>query len=300
MSLMNKIRKLPRIIEHIYFRLLQNNKAANLLINNYIFPLEENEVSSLINKKSINISKNDYNEALNNDVLVQYKISKWQPHTKILEYLTSYKILNIKEGNTVLDAAGGYESEFVRFISLSKDNKIKVICQDANPSKIRNLPHNFECIQGSIDNIPLPDQSIDVITCHHSFEHFEDNLDTLFIKECLRLLSVNGQLLITPLFITNIYAEITNNVFKSKSDSKSKFFFDPTATFPGWGPMQGFARTYDNISLKERVLDFIPDNYEVCLYSIYFDDMLTPEFKYAYYQPKLNMSMKSLLIKRVC
>ena len=51
-------------------------------------------------------------------------------------------------------------------------------------------------IGSSADSIPLPDESVDFMTLHCTFEHFENNADTGFIKECARILKRGGE----PLF----------------------------------------------------------------------------------------------------
>ena len=293
-----KLKKIPRIIQHNYFYHLQKFGLANYFINKHIHALGEDEILSELKKNKVFISPEDYENALNCEILKSYKTNIWKPHTKILEYLTSELILKPENGDTLLDAAGGYESEFARYICDKKN--ITVYCQDAN--KIKN-PHsdiqNFKFIRGSVDKIPLPEKSIDLITCHHSFEHFEGDLDIKFIKECTRLLSKKGKLLITPIFLTNNYCEITNLFSKKKYyDPDAKFFYDPTASFPGWGDFQGFARTYDNEAFQKRILKNISGEFIVEIYSVFFENEPAPKFNYAYYQPKLNMNMKALLIKR--
>ena len=75
--------------------------------------------------------------------------------------------------------------------------------------------------------------------------------------------------------------------------------YDPTASFAGWGDYQGFARTYDNQAFRERVLENIPKNFKYTVCKIFFEGAPTPQFDYAYYQPRLNMEMKTLLVERI-
>jgi hypothetical protein len=48
--------------------------------------------------------------------------------------------------------------------------------------------------------IPLPDSSIDVMTLHCTFEHFEGDADSRFIRESARLLKTGGKAVILPLY----------------------------------------------------------------------------------------------------
>lgn len=43
-------------------------------------------------------------------------------------------------------------------------------------------------IGSSADNIPLPERSVDFMTLHCTYEHFEGRADTGFVRECARLL----------------------------------------------------------------------------------------------------------------
>ena len=89
--------------------------------------------------------------------------------------------------------------------------------QDANPPKPLDdvgVRSDIKYITGSICSIPLRSGTVDAITCHHSFEHFEGNVDVEFMLEALRLLAVGGKIIICPIFITNGYFEITNLPFR--------------------------------------------------------------------------------------
>ena len=223
------------------------------------------------------------------------------PHTKILEYITSWKLLHNVKVEILLDAAGGYEAEFAHSYNANVDHQAAVVCQDANPPKPLDdvgVRSDIKYITGSICSIPLRSGTVDAITCHHSFEHFEGNVDVEFMLEALRLLAVGGKIIICPIFITNGYFEITNLPFRRKSDSSSRKVFDPTASFAGWGSFQGFARTYSEDALNHRIISRIPENFTVSLHSVYFDNSKAPRFDYAFYQPKLNMEMIALVITR--
>lgn len=49
--------------------------------------------------------------------------------------------------------------------------------------------------------IPLPSASLDGMTLHCAFEHFEGNADSQFIRECARLLKSGGKAVILTLYV---------------------------------------------------------------------------------------------------
>ncbi|MGD2090162.1 MAG: methyltransferase domain-containing protein [Candidatus Aminicenantes bacterium] len=65
-------------------------------------------------------------------------------------------------------------------------------------------------IGGNATAIPLPPHSIDKISLHCSWEHFEDNSDVEFIKEAHRLLKEKGTVCIIPLYMAEEYFAVTS------------------------------------------------------------------------------------------
>jgi len=66
-----------------------------------------------------------------------------------------------------------------------------------------------ERIGSSADAIPLPDHSVDFMTLHCTFEHFEGNADTGYVRECARLLRPGGKAIILPLYLNESLCNIT-------------------------------------------------------------------------------------------
>lgn len=75
-------------------------------------------------------------------------------------------------------------------------------------------------IGSSAADIPLPDQSIDKISLHCSWEHFEYDTDRKFIEEAHRIFKKNGKLCIIPLYLAEEYFLITSPTVWSKKYSK--------------------------------------------------------------------------------
>ena len=108
-------------------------------------------------------------------------------------------------------------------------------------------------IGSSADAIPLPDASVDFMTLHCTFEHFEGRADSGFVAECARLLKPGGQVVILPLYVNANYCNITGEDDPRQRDTID---FDPDASYycliPEW--QNRFGRHYSAGALIERVL----------------------------------------------
>ena len=119
-------------------------------------------------------------------------------------------------------------------------------------------------IGGSADALPLPDRSLGAMTLHCAFEHFEGGTDTGLIHETARVLRPGGRLCILPLYLADVFANIT----------------DPTGGFgePTWdigaaphevvGWNNRFGRWYDVSRLHERVLLPARRFFEIVVYDV--------------------------------
>jgi hypothetical protein len=108
-------------------------------------------------------------------------------------------------------------------------------------------------IGSSADSIPLPEQSVDFMTLHCTYEHFEARADTGFVRECARLLKPGGQTVILPLYLNPNYVNITGEVDEQK---RASIAFDAEASYhcliPEW--RNRFGRHYSPSALMERVV----------------------------------------------
>jgi SAM-dependent methyltransferase len=123
-------------------------------------------------------------------------------------------------------------------------------------------------IGGSADAIPLPDHSVDFMTLHCTFEHFENDADTSFIKECARLLKKRGKTIILPLYLSESYCNVTG---EADSEKQTKIGFDKEADYycliPEW--KNRFGRHYSPQAFIERVWrPAIANGLNPCLYKI--------------------------------
>lgn len=123
---------------------------------------------------------------------------------KSLQHYLSIKLTKLKEDDVCVDVASCNSV----FPDILKNHHLvrEVFRQDINyPEGIQN-----DRIGSSAAHIPLPDDSVDCMTLHCSWEHFEDGGDVDFFKESLRLLKERGRLCIIPLYLANDYAIMTS------------------------------------------------------------------------------------------
>ncbi|WP_235115703.1 class I SAM-dependent methyltransferase [Desmonostoc muscorum] len=287
--------RLMRFLTRYKWKLMTNLHLNNTKINRILRPVNDLEMGEInIEISNLCLSESDYKKFVSSDILSKYNKLDYI-HTKPLEYLTTLSLLDLKEGDKILDAAGGEEAEYIKAVIAVSDFNLIPYCQDSLLDGITR--DGIKYIGGSIDAIPLPDNSLDGISCHHSFEHFRDDLDIKFIKEAVRLLRVGKRLVIAPLFLANEYAEIWNSKQIEKYDIETAItIFDNTATFPGWGPYEGFARTYSPAAFRARIIENLPRNCQAQVYKVLVDGKPVPDLKKNYHQPLLNGEMKALVI----
>lgn len=217
-------------------------------------------------------------------------------HSKPLEYLVSITLGEIGPGDKVLDAAGGANAEFLRAAREYLPHPIMPYSQDAQLEGSERDGIRF--VAGSVDAIDLPDASFDVIACHHSIEHFRADIDSGFVREVSRLLKPGGRAVISPLFLADTYAEIWNRRPAAHFDPAATQIVDRSATFAGWGPYEGFARTYSIAAFRERLLASVPDDVEASVVAVQVDGRPEPRRENNRHAPLVNAEMKALVLRR--
>lgn len=169
-------------------------------------------------------------------------------------------------------AAGAREKQLEHFVSVDLlepgpgDVLVDVACMDSPFSEITAELHDLRTyrqdlmypeglrgrtIGGDAADLPVPDEFADHLTLHCSFEHFEGDSDSRFIREAARVLKPGGKLCILPLYTTSSYAIQTHTrgwrPFRAPIERGDTVYVGER-----WGPPH--ARFYDAPTLLRRVL----------------------------------------------
>lgn len=165
---------------------------------------------------------------------------------KAFEHYLGFKLLDLKSGMTGIDI-GSCQSVIPMLGRRLYD--VKYYEQDLTyPLGVNELR-----IGSSADNIPLPSGTVDFMTLHCTFEHFENNADKGFIKECSRLLKNGGKVVVLPLYMSEKYCNVTG---EDDVVNFADIGFDECAShycfIPEW--KNRFGRHYSPSALFDRVI----------------------------------------------
>lgn len=219
-------------------------------------------------------------------------------HKKLLEFFITHTLLQPDSSHVFMDAAGGVDSYLPR---LSCHRRI---LQDIHlVGSVRDkLGKDVEFLECDCGSLPLPNDSVDRISCHHSFEHFRGDVDMRFICEAQRLLRPGGRLCIVPIFIANVYAEITDALtFDLHTDSKAKYVIDPTAAIPGGAHCGNYAKVYDPETFAGRIVDKVDlSRFTLSVLDIRMDGEIVPDLGLDchHHVTGVNRPYRALLLER--
>jgi SAM-dependent methyltransferase len=162
---------------------------------------------------------------------------------KALEHYLAAKFLGLRSGDVYIDVAND-ESPAPKIYSALYG--CKSYRQDLKfPPGLHG-----DTIGGDAANMPVPEGFATKMALHCSFEHFEGDSDTRFIKEANRVLRDVGKLCILPLYLHTEYSIQTDPAVLPKSGVS----FEPEATLycaRFWGNRHG--RIYDVAHLSSRI-----------------------------------------------
>lgn len=177
------------------------------------------------------------------------------PREKLLEYYLTLEALQLKRQDTYLDVASCL-SLFPNYVA--EMTGAGVIRQDLHytPNLVSlRMPRflrrgllkrsvGMKSIGCDACEMPLPDESVDAIALHCSFEHFEGDSDGRFAVEAMRLLRPGGRLLIIPFYCGDKYTEVFKEEFALGCQ---------------------FQRYYDPPSFEDRILKRLNDPYRITI-----------------------------------
>jgi hypothetical protein len=196
---------------------------------------------------------------------------------KAMQHFLSFELMDMNAGSVYMDVASS--NSVTADIVQRLHSPARVWRQDLRyPSGV-----NGNLIGSDAADIPLPDESVDYMALHCSFEHFEDGSDIRFMREASRLLRSGGQVCIIPLYLATSYITLTSPSvwFCKYSDVVTLPRFDPRSTVSIMDSIQQRQQKYfdahvlyvDIIRPLEERLDF-----EVHLFENHADHPGCPKF----------------------
>ncbi len=293
----------PQIYVEYLKKLLYGERSLvppNFIVDKIIRPVCLDELRKL---SGVEVADLDFDSACLYQWVKRY-FPEWRDrlgdlrHKKLVEFFTTFTLLAPGADDAFMDAAGGYDTYLPKLSCKAK------YVQDIRISReLRaRLDNKVEYIESDARNISLPDQSVDKISCHHAFEHFQDDSDIWFVKEIQRLLRPKGKCCIVPILISDCYAEITNAfTFDLKFDPRSKLLIDPTAAIPGGDQSGHYARVYDLVGFQERVIGNIDfTRFKATITELRLDGRPVPDLKLRCHKrvTAINRPYRALLIER--
>lgn len=240
------IKKVPEnILSLYYYARLRHPKHWGWL------PSDETKLIELlyqvgISVQDLNIDIDEYNDYFNKaDYATRYpQYYAWNITEKSLEHFVAQQLLQLNSTDVYIDIA-------------SEGSPVPEIyhqlygCETYAQDLSYKPGIHGNKIGSNAASLPLPDGSVTKMALHCSFEHFEEDSDSGFIKEAARLLRVGGKVVIVPLYLASSYAILTDPfVLRANHVNFEREAIVMAVT--GWGNRHG--RFYDPLHLSSRVL----------------------------------------------
>lgn len=220
-------------------------------------------------------------------------------YKKPLELFITYKLLAPRPTDVFMDAAGG-ENTYLHCIDVARRYMQNIVVSDELRAA---FDADMQFLEGDARHIPVPDASIDKISMHHSFEHFQGTSDVDFIKEVQRILKVGGRCCIVPIFLGDHHVEVSHLPKpECPFDPEAEYIVDPRARLTGGGGSGDFARIYDLSAFHRRVLQQIDaERFQVSLHEVSMGGELVPFEDLPSHATitRINFPYRALLIERI-
>ncbi len=163
---------------------------------------------------------------------------------KIFQHAITCQLAPPEKGQIWMDVASS-SSPFAEI--LMRHEGVVAYRQDLSyPKGVHGLT-----IGGNAANIPLPDASIDRISLHCSFEHFEGDSDSGFIQEAGRILKPGGIACIVPIYLCDQRHILSNPRYWFERGIPAEADTPVAVSGIFW---ESHGRFYDAQSLNARVI----------------------------------------------
>lgn len=169
---------------------------------------------------------------------------------KTLEHFVSFRFMDLNPDSVFIDVAA-CTSPFYQIVK-EKYKLTKSYQQDL----VFKKGLHADKIGGYASDIPLKDQSVDVVTLHCSLEHFEGNSDIEFFIEMERILKPGGKIIVLPFYLAYEYSIHLDPAFNLIKFHKTKVDRLASIRYCDW--RQYFSRHYDVETLQNRILEKVP------------------------------------------
>jgi len=163
---------------------------------------------------------------------------------KIVEYFVSLELTPIDSDDTVIDVA----SEYSVFPDMVRELfNASVFQQDLiYPPGVHG-----DRIGGNAAGMDIEPGFANRLMLHNSFEHFEGDADSGFIREAWRILKPGGTVCIVPLFLSSSHTVLTDPLVDQRDVE-----WDPEGTVVSIiGYRNRFGRFYSLDTLQRRVIE---------------------------------------------
>lgn len=171
---------------------------------------------------------------------------------KIMEHFVSYSLLGVSKDDKYIDVA----SENSPFPGLYR----RIVGAETYSQDLAYAPGvSGYKIGSSADAMPIEPASVDKMSLHCAFEHFQNDIDTNFMREASRTLRPGGKCVIIPLYMASRLLNIVDPVLDASSVR-----FDDGALVMGETNLGGlFERYYSPESLERILIPGIGLTYEI-------------------------------------
>lgn len=245
------------------------NRNAPVYLNpscDELFAIERSMIKAGIQVSALKIGREELEEFKKEFVFpASYSVGRVSSvfNEKVLEHYISYKMAGLrnfrKDEDIYLDV-GSSSSPWVQMLR-HKGYLAYALDLKASP-EYKSFDYYLEM---DATKTAFPSSSVAGISLQCSFEMFLREDDTRFVDEVSRILRSGGKAIIVPLYMHTHFCGFSTQEFYNRGNA------DPSATEyvrrDFWGVP--FARNYDLLALKQRVLDrIIKDGMTFAIYRL--------------------------------
>ncbi len=167
---------------------------------------------------------------------------------KSLEHYIALELLDISYQDTYIDVANCDSPTWQIYSSLKG-------CRSFVQDLIFPKGFHGNKIGGDAANMPIEDKFASKMGLHSSFEHFEGDADSRFIRECERVLKPGGKVCIVEFFVAEVFANLTDP--NTYGDTDQPVFDNEATIFEAENWRNRFGRFYDWPAFSRRIVPYL-------------------------------------------